>query len=96
VALGSRISPDGQLLAFQAMVNGQTHVAVMKPDSGNWQVLTHDLGPVTGIAWSLDSTKLYFSRGLRRGIFSVPVLGGEERLVRRKPTSRRYCRMAVW
>ena len=85
VALGPRISPDGQLLAFQAMVDGVTQVAVMKQESGNWQVLTHDRsrGVVTDICWSRDGTKLYFDRyqGVFRGIFSVPVLGGEERQV---------------
>jgi predicted Ser/Thr protein kinase len=85
VALGPRISPDGQLLAFQAMVDSLTQVAVMKPESGNWTVLTHDRsrGYVSEICWSRDSTKLYFDRvqGVAQGIFSVPVLGGEERLV---------------
>ncbi len=85
VAMGPRISPDGQLLAFQAMVDNVTQVAVMKPESGNWTVLTHDTsrGSVSEIAWSHDGTKLYYSRvkELPRGIFSVPVLGGDERLV---------------
>src|SRR5450755_3860685 len=42
VALNPRLSPDGNLLAFQALVDGQTQVAVMKPESGNWSVLTRD------------------------------------------------------
>ncbi len=85
VALGPRISPDGQLVAFQALVDGVTQVAVMKPESGNWQVLTHDTtrGIVQEISWSRDGTRLFFDRysGAFTGIFSVPVLGGEERLV---------------
>ncbi len=85
VALGPRISPDGQLLAFHAMVDGQTQVAVMKPASGNWAVLTHDRsrGMIQEICWSPDGTKLYFDRiqDGPRGIFSVPALGGDERLV---------------
>jgi len=84
-ALGPRISPDGKTLAFQAMVAEQMQVAVMKPESGNWTVLTREReqGSVQEIAWSPDGTKLYFSRelGHQRGIYSVPVLGGEERLV---------------
>ncbi len=84
-AMGPRISPDGQTLAFQAMVDGQTQVAVMKPDSGNWTVLTRERsrGLVSEICWSRDGTKLYFDRVLDvpQGIYSVPVLGGEERLV---------------
>ena len=85
VALDARVSPDGQMLAMQAMVNGLTQVAVMKPESGNWMVLTHDRerGQVMEISWSRDGTKLYFDRNadVPRGIFSVGVLGGEERLV---------------
>ena len=84
-ALGPRISPDGKTLAFQAMVDGLLQVAVMKPESGNWAVLTREReqGGVQEIAWSPDGTRLYFSRmmGNPRGIYSVPVLGGEERLV---------------
>ncbi len=84
-ALGPRISPDGRTLAFQTMVDGVTQVAVMKPETGNWTVLTreHKRGFVQEISWSGDGTKLYFSRvqGTPRGIFSVPVLGGEEHLV---------------
>ncbi len=85
VAIGPRVSPDGQLVAFQAFVDNITQVAVMKPESGNWTVLTHDrsLGSVQEICWARDGTKLYFDRihGVPRGVFSVPVLGGEERLV---------------
>ena len=84
-----RLSPDGQLLAFQAMVNGITQVAVLKPVSGNWAVLTHDekSGFVGDIAWSSDGAKLYYNRvgrgssGIYSGIYSVPLLGGEERLI---------------
>jgi predicted Ser/Thr protein kinase len=84
-ALGPRVSPDGQTIAFQAMVDGQTQVAVMKPQSGNWVVLTHqkDYGQIRDIAWSRDGAKLYFDRAadIPRGIFSVPMLGGEPRMV---------------
>jgi len=84
-ALGPRISPDGKTLAFQTMVDGLLQVAVMKPESGNWTVLTREReqGAVQEIAWSPDGTRLYFSRmlGPPRGIYSVPVLGGEEKLV---------------
>ncbi|MBI1787432.1 MAG: PD40 domain-containing protein [Acidobacteria bacterium] len=83
--MGPRISPDGKTLAFQALVNGLTQVAVMKPDSGNWTVLTRDRrrGYVQEISWSPDGAKLYFGRARSgpSGVFSVPVLGGEERLM---------------
>jgi eukaryotic-like serine/threonine-protein kinase len=87
VALGPRISPDGQMLAFKAMIDGITQVAVMKPESGNWQILTRDRsrGFVDEISWSPDGTKLYYDRFKERpvGIFSIPVFSesGEERLV---------------
>ncbi len=85
MAIGPRVSPDGHTLAFQAMVDGQLQVAIMKPESGNWTVLTHqkDLGELLSIDWSRDGSKLYFDRhsDSPRGIFSVPLLGGEPRLV---------------
>ncbi|MGH9255572.1 MAG: protein kinase domain-containing protein [Vicinamibacterales bacterium] len=85
VAMGPRISPDGQRLAFQAMVDGLTQVAVMTPQSGDWTVLTRDRsrGGIGAIGWSQDGTRLFFDRFRDgpRGIFTVPVLGGEERIV---------------
>ncbi len=85
IAMYPRLSPDGHLLAFQAMVGGNTQVAVMKPESGNWNVLTQrrDLGFVEFVSWSPDGGTLYFSRRTEvpRGIFSIPFLGGEEHLV---------------
>jgi eukaryotic-like serine/threonine-protein kinase len=41
IAMDPHLSPDGHLLAFEAMVDGLSQVAVMKPESGNWSVLTH-------------------------------------------------------
>jgi hypothetical protein len=83
--LASRISPDGQTLAFVTPAGGVTQVAVMKPASGDWSVLTTrpDSGSVYRVAWSKDATRLYFDRvtDVPHGIFSVPVVGGPERLV---------------
>jgi hypothetical protein len=80
-----RISPDGYTLAFTALVAGQNQVAVMKPEAGNWSVLTHarDRGMIGAITWAPDGNKIYYDRALDtpRGIYSVPVLGGEEQLV---------------
>ncbi len=85
MSLNPRLSPDGHLLAFAAMVDGLTQVAVMKPESGNWSILTRDRarGLVGYISWSPDGARVYYDRstGLRKSVFSVPVLGGEERLV---------------
>ena len=88
MAMLPRLSPDGHLLAFEAMVEGMTQVAVMKPESGNWQVLTHrrDLRCPTMHSWSPDGSLIYYDRvsEVPAGVFSVPVLGGDERLVLEK------------
>jgi len=66
-------------------VDGTTQVAVMKPESGNWSVLTRDRsrGPVLNHSWSADGALIYYDRytDVPQAIFSVPVLGGDERLV---------------
>jgi len=85
VAMTPRLSPDGHTLAFAAIVNRQTEVAVMKPDVGDWSILTHhgERGSVTTVSWSPDGNKIYYDRILDvpRGIYGIPVLGGEEQLV---------------
>jgi len=85
MAFEPRLSPDGHLLAFQAVVDGITQVAVMTPESGDWSVLTRDRsqGPVFNLSWSRDGTRIFYDRytDVARRIFSVPVLGGDERLV---------------
>jgi len=84
-AMAPRSSPDGQTLAFLTLVAGRAQVAVMKPSSGDWNVLTRrtDSGSVSKVCWSRDGDKLFFDRvsDVPRGIFSVPPLGGEERAV---------------
>ena len=85
IALDPRPSPDGRLLAFQSIERGLTQVAVMTPESGNWSILTRNrqLGFVEEITWSRDGASLYYDRvaDVPHGIYSVPVLGGEEKLV---------------
>jgi hypothetical protein len=57
----------------------------MKPESGDWAVLTRETGRGNAkrIAWARDGTRILFDRVSDHpaGIFSVPVLGGEERLL---------------
>src|SRR5262249_2684754 len=62
IAMTPRISPDGKVLAFLAMVDNQTQVAVMDPENGNWRVLTRDRakGTILSLAWSADSSRIYF------------------------------------
>ena len=85
VALMPRLAPDGHTLAFEAVIGGQTQVAIMRPEAGNWSILTHnrERGSVAGMSWSPDGNRIYFDRVLDvpRGIYGVPVLGGEEQLV---------------
>lgn len=85
IAMYPRISPDGKTLAFLAMINNQTQVAVMDPIKGNWTVLTQDRtrGAAHNLAWSPDGSRIYFERYFASfpNIFSVPALGGDERLV---------------
>jgi eukaryotic-like serine/threonine-protein kinase len=84
IASHPRISPDGQLLAFRAIVDGLSQVGVMKPDAASWTVLTHDRenGAVSSVAWSRDGSKIYFDREWgAANIYSIGPLGGEPRLV---------------
>ncbi len=84
-ATDPRVSPDGQMVAFQVMVDGLTQVGVMRPDAGQWTTLTSDRahGSVMEIAWSPDGSAIYFDRlnNAPAGVFRVPILGGEPRLV---------------
>jgi serine/threonine protein kinase/Tol biopolymer transport system component len=83
--LAPRISPDGQTLAFVTLAAGRSQVAVMKPSSGDWSVLTHKAegGSVYKVAWTRDGNKLLFDRvsDASAGVYGVPPIGGEERLV---------------
>jgi serine/threonine protein kinase len=85
IAFRPRPSPDGHLVGFFAVDGGYTQVGVMKPETGNWSMLTHSRqhGNVTNVAWAPDGSSLYYDRieAVPQGIYSVPVLGGDERLV---------------
>jgi len=85
IAFRPRSSPDGQLVAFFAVEDGYTQVGVMKPETGNWSMLTHSRqhGNVTNVTWRPDGSSIYYDRteAEPEGIYSVPVLGGDERLV---------------
>jgi eukaryotic-like serine/threonine-protein kinase len=84
IASHPRISPDGQLLAFRAIVDGLSQVGVMKPDAASWTVLTHDRenGAVSSVAWARDGSRIYFDREWgAANIYSIGPLGGEPRLV---------------
>ena len=83
--MSPRSSPDGKTLAFLTLVSGRSEVAVMKPSSGDWTVLTKraGAGSVYKVCWSRDGDRLYFDRvtDLPAGIFTVSPLGGTENAV---------------
>ncbi len=84
-AFQPRLSPDGQLLAFLAVINQLPQLAVMRPDGSGWTPHTSDRehGYITTIAWAPDSSKIYFDRmwGHPLGIYSVPQVGGDPRML---------------
>jgi len=90
-AWGPRISPNGQDLAFVAMVNNQTQVALMKPGSGSWSLLTSDRtrGSASSISWTLDGTRLMLTRTPdgSGSVYSVPVPAGAESLALREASA---------
>ncbi len=83
--MSPRSSPDGKTLAFVTLVSSRSQVAVMKPSSGDWTVLTKagDSGSVYKVCWSRDGDRLYFDRvsDVPMGIYSVSPLGGEEHAI---------------
>jgi hypothetical protein len=85
ISMQPRVSPDGHLVSFLAMVNGQTQVAVMKPGAASWTVVTNDRtrGLVYTSTWAPDGSTIYYDRitDIANGIYSVGALGGDERLV---------------
>jgi eukaryotic-like serine/threonine-protein kinase len=80
-----RVSPDGQTLSFATLVGDSQELGIMKPESGDRAILTHERGRgfVWESAWSHDGTQIYFVRCSARlcSIYRIPVLGGEERLL---------------
>lgn len=58
----------------------------MKSDGSSWTLLTaqKDAGYAQEVYWGLDGSKLYFHRysDQPRGVYSIPVLGGEPTLLR--------------
>ncbi len=85
ITFSPRPSPDGNLIAYLEMVDGFTQVGLMQPSNGNWSLLTHDRdhGIVANLCWSADGAAIFYDRltSTPQGIYSVPVLGGEEHLV---------------
>jgi hypothetical protein len=81
ISMSPRVSPDGQLLAFLALVDGSTQLGVMKMGADSWTLLTHapSDGYVQNVCWSRDGSKLYFDRYWEKpvGVYTIPPLGGD-------------------
>ena len=99
MALNPRLSPDGHLLAFEAMVGGLSQVAVMKPESGNWSVLTRDrdhgpvsttAGPRTGRSSTTTATQMF-----RKGFSACRCWVAMSDWCWRAPLLRSRCRTAA-
>ena len=85
ITLLPRLSPDGRMLAFITIIDGQSQLAVMDTSSGDWSLLTtaRGIGPIIFASWTRDGTRIYFDRFNANGrqIYSISPLGGEPRLV---------------
>lgn len=85
VAFNPRISPDGHMLVSLGKIDGLSQLIMMKPGTGSWTVLTHDRtrGLANTLNWSTDSSQIYYDRftDAPNGIYTIPNLGGDERLV---------------
>ncbi|SPE33225.1 Serine/threonine protein kinase [Candidatus Sulfopaludibacter sp. SbA3] len=80
-----RVSPDGQLVAFATLVDGNAQLGVMRSDGSSWAQLTNQtgIGYVSNFSWAPGGSSIYFDRfwDTARGVFSIPTLGGTPRLV---------------
>ncbi len=85
IACNPHVSPDGKTLAMIALVGDQSQVAVMRPEAGDWAILTHEVsaGVAGGLSWSPDGSRIYYDRAndVPTGVYSVPLLGGPPSLV---------------
>jgi serine/threonine-protein kinase len=80
VAMGPRVSPDGHTLAFQAMVDGLTQVAVMDADDRIVKRLDGVPGSeVTDLAASPDQMTLYYVAS--RTVWAIAASGGQPRYI---------------
>jgi Tol biopolymer transport system component len=72
----------------------------MKPQTGDRAILTHNTanGYIAALSWTPDGSRIFYDRfatGAPGGVFSVSVLGGEERRVLEDGRFPRLCPTAV-
>jgi serine/threonine protein kinase len=76
------LSPDGRTIAFTSQVDGYDQLFVMLTSGGQPLQLTKDEGNKTPLAFSADSTEIFFGPSLGDfEIWSIPTLGGSPRRV---------------
>ena len=78
-------SPDSQRIAFDARVDGNADIYLVRADGGPPVRLTHETSVESGPTWSGDGRWIYF-RSDRTGahqIWTMPVAGGAPRQVTR-------------
>jgi Tol biopolymer transport system component len=93
------LSPDGKLLAYTSLRDGEFKIFVRQVDGGTPVALTEQLpGQHLAPSWSPDGTTLLFAS--LRGVETIPALGGQVRLLLdapvRRVTSGLNFRLASW
>lgn len=82
VALSPRWSPNGHRIAYYGHFNdGKTPIFTVPARGGRPTLLLLLDGGASSLAWSADSSTLYFSRenqGLGSSIYALPATGGEQ------------------
>ena len=74
------LSPDGRTLAFSSEIDGYHQLFVMLTSGGQPLQLTKDVGNKYPLAFSADSTEIFFGPTLGEfEIWSIPTLGGSPR-----------------
>jgi Tol biopolymer transport system component len=81
-----RISPDGELVAFQELVRGKSALAVVDRKKQK-RTLVDGLSELTGLAWTSEGNEIWFggkAEGSGWGIYGV-TRAGDVRLILRSP-----------
>jgi eukaryotic-like serine/threonine-protein kinase len=80
VSFKPTISPDGKLVAYLSSAGGPNlDIWVQQTGGGRAIQITHETAGVTDLAFSPDGTQIAY--GSHGGIYEVPALGGDSRLI---------------